>query len=444
MTSRLTQIIYSIFAPGTFFTASRSRILRWPKFVLLVIAVLPVFTSTALEVTPEELDAIRTARQLKKTDMQAARQHLKQALSLTRSAPLLFEAAVLEAEAGRKREALNYLNEVVTLDSSFPGAYKNRGQILAALGEVEPAIHDLLKGMKHTGIDEHTMKLLSQYYTEVGKPAAAEVGLRWSLLYDPDNLQLYQLLAANLFEQKRYAEAERMGRTTIELDRTDPTNWRLYVNALLAQEKYDAALDSLEVAQRITDDLPAELIQSMGDLYLQKGMTREAISAYRKVQAQSPMTIEQLKSLADAFIAFDDAKHAREITDMLLARDPDNPETLYYCACTARIMGDNEAACTLATRSVAANNGYARAWLLLSELHLDRGDFAKALDAARTARSFAATEVDALSVELELWMKQENWYEALAVVDLLIEKSQDSSWIHLRDSILDLVENPNL
>ena len=62
-----------------------------------------------------------------------------------------------------------------------------------------------------------------------------------------------------------------------------------------------------------------------------------------------------------------------------------------------------------------------------------------ALNALRTARSFTDIHVEALQVELELWMGQENWPESLSILEMLSQLDAQNNWDGLIATMTTLV-----
>lgn len=409
----------------------------------LLIAFGVIENAFSLEVSQDEYEAINQYRELKKTDRSAAKLRLIAALERHRTPIILYEAALMEVELENHPTALLYFDEILKIDSDFVGVFKNKGQIEAALGDPSSAIKSLLKGIEKEGIDKQTIKLIGQCYTDLNKHAAAETALRWGLLYAPEDVVSYQLLAANMLEQKRFEEARVLSETAIKMGARDIATWMIRINTALQRERYEDAIVWLEMARLALDDPPPDILSTLGKLYLQAGMTHEAGNILQEAHARKPMRPEEIKMCIEAFIAEQDAESAGKFANLLLKAVPDAPSTMFYCACAAKLSGDVDKARHYAEEAVRLDSGYGDGYLLLAKLYADKGDFELALDAVRTARSFKDVEVQALNLELEMWMRKENWTESLATLDILSERDPDNNWAEIVDSINDYIDiNP--
>ena len=92
-----------------------------------------------------------------------------------------------------------------------------------------------------------------------------------------------------------------------------------------------------------------------------------------------------------------------------------------------------------AKKATELDSGYGKAFLLLGDLYIKRKNPKAALNALRTARSFSDLEVSALQSELNLWLQQENWTEALATLEMLLQLDSDTNWQGLIGSITEFV-----
>jgi tetratricopeptide (TPR) repeat protein len=263
---------------------------------------------------------------LRKGNTDAALNSFQEALRLN---PQLVQARALAADASMRRGdftgAARLSDDLVAQTNGNPAARLLRAEALTGLGNF---------GEANRVVDE-----LSREF-----PNAVEPRLQ---------------LAALRLAQKRYSEAEEIYRALYQANRKDLRALRGLVNTMSAEQHYDAAIQLLNqekaapgapVAQldalladaalrgrkldiavqqysRLVTDTPNSAFDHLrlGDAYLQKGNTQQAVSEFQTAQKLNPKDAETNVMLAQSLNQAGKTTDAERSYREALALQPDNP-----------------------------------------------------------------------------------------------------------------------
>jgi tetratricopeptide (TPR) repeat protein len=347
------------------------------------------------------------------------------------------------AEQGRVTAAIDRFDAVLRLDPAFPGARRNRGLLHARQGAMEPAIADLRAAVAREPADTAALLALAQCYLRTGRAVAAEQAIRQALVQAPDDAAAYRLLAQALLAESRAEAAMAAAEAGTRLAPAEPAHWRILAEARLAADDRPGAIDAFEVCRRLQDPPDAAVLWTLGQLYLQSGMTDEAARVLAAAAAASPddaATPDRLHAAALAMLPLDPA-HAAEVAALFVLREADSARALRLQAALAAAAGDATAAIHHARAAIAADPADPEARLLLGRLLLAAEDFAGALDQARHARPLAGARVPALHLEVDIFLRQSRWADALATLASLAAADPDRDYTALTKQLEDLVQN---
>ena len=304
------------------------------------------------------------------------------------------------------------------------------------------AVGDLLNGIKVDGVDRDTMSMLNNSYLQLNQPISAELVLRWAILAKPEDPNLHIHLADNLLQQGRYLEAEKVAQAAIRLGSPTVHPWVIAANAAIGQADTAKAIDILEAARLLHDEFSIELKWTLGELYLREGFSQQATEIFLEVHNQRPLADDRVASLLESLIALGDGENAVKFAQILIDANPDDAQSMYFRARAAELNGTLDEAIDYAEKATQLDSGFGKAFLLLGQLVMAKGNSDNAVDALRIARSFSDLQVEALRLELELWLQQENWAEALSILEILRQVDPENSyWTDLMSSVLELVHH---
>jgi tetratricopeptide (TPR) repeat protein len=275
--------------------------------------------------------------------------------------PMSGESAFKRAAALQQQsqwpEAAAAWREFLKLEPKHAGAHANLGAVLVRLGQYEEAVRSYDTALQ---INPQLMPVLFNlgvaHYRAEQYAKAAETLNRF-LTAQPDSWQAQQLLGLALIELGRDADAVPLleavlqanashqedvsvlfglGLAYLRLKRGDvmaigerlaasqaglPFAHLLRGQKYLAESDFQHAVEALEVAAKLTDDLP-RLHFSLGVAYLRTGRNADAIRAFTRERQRLPRdywTLYYLAFLYDAESQFD---FAREAAQLALAQQP--------------------------------------------------------------------------------------------------------------------------
>ncbi len=394
----------------------------------------------AVDVSPEEFSIIQQFESLKKTDKNAAELFLHDSLKTMRTASLLYQAGLIEIDKNQISKAAEYFSEVLKLDNTFPNARMNRGRLNLRLDNHLAGIEDLLAGIKVDGADNDTMKLLNDAYSKINQPIAGEQLLRWAILTNPKDPELHILLAYSLFQQNRFSEAAKIANMAMILGSTDIAAWTIRIHAAIEADKINDAIDILEETRLYHDELSDDYLWLLGELYLNEGLIREASTIFSESHQKKPLHNKKLITFLETLISLEKIEELDRLSSSLREQDPTNARAIYYCAYACQLKGDIIGATNFAKKATEMDAGYGEAYILLGKLYSKADKVQDALNSFRIARSFSNVKLQALRLELELWMQAENWVEALEILELLSQIEPNSNWSSLISSITNYVQ----
>ncbi len=412
-------------------------------FILVCFLIIPIlhsFALYALDVSPEEYEIIKKFEELKTTDLTGAENYLHESLKAMRTPSLLYQAALIEMEKNRISKAAEFFTEVIDLDPVFSKAYLNRGRLNVMLGNDLAGVNDLLEGIKVDGADIETMKLLSNTYHKLDQPIAGEQVLRWAILTKPVDWELHLQLAYNLLQQNRFGEADKVAVLAIRYGCTDINAWTIRAHAAIEANNIDKAIDILVETQLYHDNLADDHYWLLGELYLRQGFIQEASNIFRESHRKKPLHNKKLITFLETLISLEALDELDTLSSKFREAEPNNAKASYYCAYACQLKGDLINATELAKQATELNAGFGEAYILLGKLYSRAQNSAEALNNLKIARSFPNVKLQALQLELELWMQDEKWAEALEVLDMLSQLDPNNSWTSLISSITAYVQ----
>jgi tetratricopeptide (TPR) repeat protein len=382
-------------------------------------------------VDSEEAEVIRRARELAKGKPGEAEALLNDFVKRKKTPAVLSELAILKARRGETDAGIRLFEEVLKQNPSFPGARKNLGRLLAIRNRFAEAAEALRKGIASDGPDGESCALLGQCYLAAGSPAPAETAFRWALLLKPSEPALHIGLTRALFEQGRYMACEKAALSALRLDPTRESAWKLLANARLAAGKSAEALDALEALRRLSPKVDGEVLFLLGDLYVDLGLTRQAVRLYEQALGRTEATEKRLRRIARAFLGCDDLPNAAKFAERLLQKQPQSAEAHYILARCAQGRGGRAGAQEHYEKALEIDPLFGEALLALGDMACEEKRFHEAMARYRSARAIKRFELPALTAEADLLLRDSRFGEALRVLGILREKDPGGSWEEL-------------
>jgi tetratricopeptide (TPR) repeat protein len=275
-----------------------------------------------------------------------------------RPGPALGEAAFKRAAALQQQsqwpEAAAAWREFLKLEPKHAGAHANLGAVLVRMGQYEEAVRSYNTALQINPQLTPVLFNLGVAHYRAGQYAKAAETLNRFLLAQPESWQAQQLLGLALIELGRDADAVPLleaalktnaedvsvlfglGLAYLRLNRGDvnaiaarlaaskaglPFAHLLRGQNYLAESDFQHAVEALEAAANLADDLP-RLHFSLGVAYLRTGHNADAIRAFTRERQRLPRDYWTLYYLAFLYDAENQLEPAREAAQLALAQQP--------------------------------------------------------------------------------------------------------------------------
>ena len=212
----------------------------------------------------------------------------------------------------------------------------------------------LLAGLAGTSILASEATDKASAFLEQGDLRAATIELKNALQKNPNDATARLLLARLYLRIGNGAAAEKEIRSAIDLG-AEASLWRLdFVEALIAQGKFDDAVQRLDAAGELPAADEARALTLRGDAALGQNKPDEAREHYQAASAADPGSERAGLGLLRVALKDGDQAAAIKATDGFLERFPNNTEALLMRAEYHRAEGENAAALALFDRVLSA------------------------------------------------------------------------------------------
>jgi tetratricopeptide (TPR) repeat protein len=208
------------------------------------------------------------------------------------------------------------------------------------------------------------------------------------LKLNPDDIPAGELLA-HIYMQTD--QADRAADTYQGLLRQRPTEIRYYkalAQAQVAAGQYSHAIDTLEMARRISGPGESNLDRLLADLYIQETMYLEAASCYSRIvhHADKP-NVEDIFRLGHCYYQSRQWLSARQAFTKVLQQDPTHARSALYLGHIAAKKGEIKSALEAYTQSAQLDTEWPEPYFSLAELQLKQNHFPQAAESFHKALS---------------------------------------------------------
>lgn len=367
-------------------------------------------------VTRREAAVLEQAVDLAVTNAAGAIALLAGSVSPKNSAALDFALGNFYLQADRPDEAIGAYGRAVAKLPGFVRARKNLGRAYL-LGD-QPAeavgVYQALVTDRH--MDRDVLLLLGHGLRMEGETAGAESAYRQALMLAPRDGDAMQGLAKCLVAQARYPEAEVLLTTLLVRDPGRRELWSLKANVQLALDKVAAAAVSLETARRL-GVADADMLMLLGDLYLNRAQSAEALAVYAQAAGGSAA---RLLRAAAGFVQVGDGAGATALLERVGQGDLAPEEAVSrdrLRADVARLAGERETAIAGYRAVLRRRPMDGEALLALGEL-LYRADlFEEAAMAFERAARIAGHEAAALLWQAQVEVERGRYARAVELLE---------------------------
>ena len=223
------------------------------------------------------------------------------------------------------------------------------------------------------------LQLATQFYDATGRPDRATALWRSAVEQAPENLSFRMILAERIAAAGRASEGEALLAQAAESFGTQGA-WQVLSDFQRRHGRREEAVRSLERAAEVSGGGDDTLRFAQGDLYVDVGNLDKAEEVAAAITEPTYRELVRGRIL----LAKGDPKGALAAFDTGIRRWPNNAVARYLAGLAAYKAGDPERAMSELREAVRADPAATDASLLLATLHLDRGDWANAVQSAST------------------------------------------------------------
>lgn len=382
-----------------------------------------VYEPTVTRAESEQLAAIMEVAQ---TNLAVATQLLA-GEDLDEASPALdFALGHLYLQQDELDKAAESYRTAIAKMPAFRQAYDHLGRVYLMQGNSKQAV-DLYQAYLALGYPVTTdlYLMLGHALFMEGKAVSAETAYRQVLLMRPGDVDAMTGLSKTLVQQARYHEALALVRELLASQPEQSELWAVRANAALSMGKSEEAAQALEQARRL-HCANADMLATLGDLYLNAEQPKEALDVYTSAFALEDPAPERILRAAEGFLLVDDLdsagtmldraetaceshpdlhlhwlrlaghlamrkgdeQQAEERFNALLTLDPLDGETLLLLADLNRARGKQEDAIMLCEQAARIEGFEAEALVRQAQIEVDRNRYARAVELLERAQVY--------------------------------------------------------
>ena len=120
----------------------------------------------------------------------------------------------------------------------------------------------------------------------------------------------------------------------------------------------------------VSESKRSEITKNIALIYISQGKDEEAMKAMEAAKAENPEDTSLMQAEADMFYKLGNLEKYSEITEKIVAKDPNNPDLLYNLGVSASKLGDNEKAMEYYKKTLELKPDYGSAQLNMASLIL--------------------------------------------------------------------------
>jgi tetratricopeptide (TPR) repeat protein len=241
------------------------------------------------------------------------------------------------------------------------------------------------------------------------------------ILVGSDKLETAQTVLEQLFELE-----------TLKTDSSDATNATyneavpVYIFVLSQQNKTEQALTWLKQLLEKKPDNPDWQL-SYARLLAENDQVTEAITAFESLSAEDPNNEKLLYALGVLHLQTEQLTNAKIYFNRLLNVDAENDLAYYYLAQIAELEKKTNTALAWYRQIDETSNNYLNSQARIAILLMDLGKFDQAIEHLHSISTQNESErLSLLQFEVELYIQQERYSDALVVYDSNVEQYPDN------------------
>ncbi len=402
-------------------------------------------------VTQKESELLARAAALAEQDLPAAIRLLASRVSESASPALDYMLGSYLQQAGQRESAESAYRDAVRKMPGFPAAINHLALLYLERDEPASGLETLqqLTGTGHA--DAYTYLLMGACLDLMHKPVSAEGAYRQALLLEPENHDARRGLARALIAQGRNREVLALSRELLEDRPADPELWRLRCTAHLALGESDAAITGIETALSL-DAAPADLLPTLGNLYINRRQFKHAARAYLSYADREAPDVSRILAAANHLVdrgAFVEAEVLADKAGLELkargstASAGDLRVLNRVRGRLAASRGDTETAARILRNLLRDAPLDGRIMLELANILVETGEPDDARTWFERARRIAEYETEALLAQAQLEVHRGRYHDAAELLEKAAERDPSPHITRFLEQVRTIAETSN-
>lgn len=375
---------------------------KYLLILILLIVVCPVWAESNVSLGDDARD---------EGDYRRAAVYYKKALDEEKSYKVYQKLGYVQSRLGAWDKAADAYSAAVKMKKNDPPAelLENLGRVEYMAGHYENAL-DTFQSLRSKYTDQNADIWIARCFIKTKQWTRGQNVLLQYLEKKPGDSDALELLAYLFSQSGKLDEAITIHEKLIRIYPGRIKYLLLLAKAQTAAENYDAAIDTLEFANRVTDQLSKEAVRLLADLYIRKKMYRQAALCYQRIIiASDTPTMEDYFRLGYTYYQTGEFVSAGETFEKIKRIDPRNYKATLYQGHIAVDKDDIEKARKYYLQAVKINESSKEPCLYLAQLEFNNknyrdaaAQFAKAISRGDDSVSTYYNHVQALIRDQQL------------------------------------------
>ena len=375
-------------------------------------------------VTEEEGKLLRRVIDVSQNSVDEAISMIEKNILPDSSAPLYFALGTLYYSKSDLEKAEDYFKQALSKEEHFLRAKGSLARVLIQQNKFDEAL-ELFKDVLLLGQPRaSTLTMVGYAYLMKEQPIPAENAYRQAILLENHDDNAYMGLAKSFVMQKRYRESIALIRQLLQSKPYKKELWLMLVNMYLSLGEQDNAISVLESARRlnIADN---EALATLGDLYINKELLKDALSVYKKAFNDRRADVSRVLRAADGFIINLDTAGAKEMFTFIKQygldedklSESDKETFLFLQARCAQIDKDMSKASQVYKELLDMNPMNSQVLMACGDLYREQDELERALLYYERAQRAGVKGATALLRQAQVEVERDRYKQAVAILE---------------------------
>ena len=371
---------------------------------------------------------------------------LQESITPESSPALDFAIGNLYFQQDQLDDAESAYQQAIEKFPSFRSAIMNLGRVYLIQNELDKTIELYQQLVANAQADADIYLLLAHAMLMQNHLVSAETAYRQCLLLDPTRQEARMGLAKCLMQQERIAEGLALINELLSKDPVNKELWSLKANACLALDNYEQAIQVIETARRL-DCADADMLATLGDLYLNNEQPADAVDAYQHMFELGMSSPERILRALEGFLMVQQTDGAMQMMNQLDALSADNEAAfsekqqvrlLRAKGELAKQQGDNETAIKLYQKALQQDPLDGRTMLLLSQWLWEQNRLEEAVMQCERAARIQGFEADAMTRQAQIEVERERYAKAVDLLETSLTFEEQANVRHYLEQVRQL------